>query len=70
MRGSTPGGGGYLMKNVQESQDLTCNIFSKDYRPKCITVKEKVLFEQIIWLLPSYANSRNVVLVKHYVGGE
>ena len=38
-----------------------------------ITVKTNLLFYQIIWLLqlhccPSYANSKNVVLVKHFVG--
>ena len=38
------------------------------------TLKTNLLFYQIIWLLqlhdcPSYANSKNVVLVKHFVGG-
>ena len=39
------------------------------------TVKTKLLFWQIIWSLqthryPYYANSKNLVLVKHFVGGE
>ena len=38
------------------------------------TLKTNLLFYQIIWLqqlhdCPSYANSKNVVLVKHFVGG-
>ena len=42
---------------------------------QCNAVKEKLLFWQIIWLLqlgdyPSCANSKNVVLVKHFVGGQ
>ena len=39
------------------------------------TVKTKLLFWQIIWSLqshkyPYYANSKNLVLVKHFVGGK
>ena len=39
------------------------------------SVRTKLLFQQIIWLLqfcdhPSSANSNNVVVVKHFVGGQ